>query len=69
MFGVMITFTGLMEIFGNNYGVIKFSKESMILRLFLGYRVKRVCILKMLCIHGHSSYNKIPMASKFKTVS
>ena len=43
----MIVFRGSMKITGNVYGVIKYYKESMILRLLFTYWGKRVCILKV----------------------
>ena len=36
-----------MEKTGNAYGVIKLFKKSMLLRLFLMYWGRRVCILKV----------------------
>ena len=47
LFGMMITFRGSIKIIGNAYGVIKNSKESMLLRLLLTYWGRRVCILKV----------------------
>ena len=47
LFGMMIEFRDLMKITGNVYGLIKHSKESMLLMILLAYRKKRVCILKV----------------------
>ena len=47
LFGMIITFWGLMKITGNVCGVIKVSKESMLLRLLLMYWGKRLWILKV----------------------
>ena len=35
---------------GNAYDVINFSKESMLIRLFLTYCGRRVCILKVVML-------------------
>ena len=37
---------------GHSYGVIKFSKESMLLRLLITYWGRRVCILKLVMLLG-----------------
>ena len=47
LFGMMITFWGLMKKTGNAYGVKQASKELMILRLLITYWGKRVCVLKV----------------------
>ena len=47
LYGMMITFWGLMKKTGNTYGVIKVSKESMLLRLFLTYWGRKLSILKV----------------------
>ena len=47
LFGMMITFRGLMKIAGNAYGVLKHSMESMLLIPLLAYWVIRVKILKV----------------------
>ena len=47
---MMITFGGLMKKTGNAYGVIRFFKESIILRLLLVYWRRRVCILKVVVL-------------------
>ena len=47
LFGMMIIFWGLMKITGNADGVLKHSKESMLLSLLLTYWGRKVCILKL----------------------
>ena len=43
---MMIIFWGLMKIIGNDHGVIQVSKGSILIRLFLAYWGRKVCILK-----------------------
>ena len=47
LFGAMITFWGLMKKTVNAYGLIQDYKESLLLRIFLTYWVRRVFILKL----------------------
>ena len=39
-----------MKTTGNDYGVLKYSKESMLLSLLLMYWVRRLCILKVVML-------------------
>ena len=50
LYGMMITFRGMMKKTGNDYGVIKVFKESMLLRLLLTYWGRRVCIFKLVML-------------------
>ena len=47
IYGMMITFWGLMKKTGNDYDVIQVSRESMLLRILLTYWGRKVSILKV----------------------
>ena len=55
------------EITGNVYGVVKHSKESMLLIILLKYWERGVCILKVVINPWKSPPNKTPRASEFQS--
>ena len=52
IFGMIITFWALMKISCNAYGVIKVSKESIILSLLVTYWERRLCIFEVVMLLG-----------------